>query len=62
MSNIHTLDPERRSSKEKELTNKLVDLVQEYVDEVPLVSFLGIVELVKLDVFHNQKEIAQQDA
>ena len=61
MENIHTLDPERRSSKEKELTNKLVDLVQEYVDEVPLISFLGIVELVKLDVFHNQKEMAQQD-
>ena len=61
MANIHTLDPERRSSKEKELTNKLVDLVQEYVDEVPLISFLGIVELVKLDVFYHQKEIAQQD-
>ena len=61
MANIHTLDPERRSSKEKELTNKLVDLVQEYVNEVPLISFLGIVELVKLDVFHHQKDITQQD-
>lgn len=60
MANIHTLDPERRSSKEKELTSKLVELVQEYVDEVPLISFLGLIELVKLDVFQHQKEINTQ--
>jgi len=57
MANIHTLDPERRSSKEKEITNEMVELVQKYTDEIPLISFIGIIELVKMDVFNNQKDL-----
>jgi hypothetical protein len=60
MATIHTLDPERRSSKEKEFTNKLINLVDEFKGEMPLISFIGIMELIKLDVTANQKELITQ--
>jgi hypothetical protein len=50
MASIHTLDPERRSSKEKELMQKLTKVANEYIGELPLISVIGMVELLKLDL------------
>ncbi len=50
MANIHTLDPKRRSSKEKELMEKLTNVANEYIGVLPLISVLGMVELLKLDL------------
>ena len=50
MPNIHQLDPERRSSKEKELMEKLTKVANEYIGELPLISVIGMVELLKLDL------------
>lgn len=54
MANIHTLDPARRSSKEKELMGKLTDVANEYIGELPLISVLGMIELLKLDLVRVQ--------
>lgn len=50
MANIHTLDPQRRSSKEAELMQKLTDVANEFIGELPLISVIGMVELLKLDL------------
>lgn len=55
MGNIRTLDPQRRSSKEKEMMQRLTDVVNDYRGELPLISVLGMLELLKVDLVRVQQ-------
>ena len=54
MPNIHTLDPKRRSSKEKQFCDELNTLANKYIGEIPLISAIGMIELIKLELVRNQ--------
>jgi len=54
MSNIESLNKEKKFSKEGELMGRISALIAEYNGELSLVSVIGILDLKKIELFISQ--------
>ena len=53
MSNIASLNKEKKFSKEGELSERISELIAEYDGELSLVAVLGVLDLKKMEMVYN---------
>ena len=55
MSNVKSLNKEKKFNKEGELHDRITKLIREYDGEISLVSALGVLEVIKVNLIDSNE-------